>query len=232
MKLYVNVPRYKRNACSEAPGHVKEARRKPHPASILNRVEERWKKKKGKEVWKSNTRKQSYAEVVRSSPKEKWNEPVVETKQHVLPWMVNSIVGHMYHDLTFNQLCEEFFKKGMGMVRVRYLGDNLALLTPLEGDRMEELIRLNKDWFDRFFEIINPRSKSFVVGHKIVWARSYGLPISLWSKDYFAKVVGDVASLVAIDETTEAWDLEYARIQVRLHKSVSARIFKYYRIND
>jgi len=78
---------------------------------------------------------------------------------------------------------------------------------------MEELIRINKEWFDSFFEIINPWSESFVAGHKIVCARCYGLPISLWSKDCFSKVVGDVASLVVIDETTEAWDnLKYARI--------------------
>lgn len=31
------------------------------------------------------------------------------------------------------------------MIRVRYMGDNLALLTPKEGECMEELFKLNKE---------------------------------------------------------------------------------------
>jgi len=65
------------------------------------------------------------------------------------------------------------------MVRVRYMGDNLALLTPLEGDQMEELISLNKEWFESVCETINPWPESYVDGHKIIWVRCYGLPISL-----------------------------------------------------
>ena len=36
-------------------------------------------------------------------------------------------------------------KGGMSRVRVRYLGDNLVLLTSREGDNMEELINHNKE---------------------------------------------------------------------------------------
>jgi len=61
--------------------------------------------------------------------------------------MVSSVVGKMLPDLDFSQLQEEFFKDGMSMVRVRYMGDNLALLTPREGECMDDISKLNKEWF-------------------------------------------------------------------------------------
>lgn len=36
------------------------------------------------------------------------------------------------------------------MVKVRYFGD-MTLLTAKEGERVEDLIKLNKEWFERIF---------------------------------------------------------------------------------
>jgi len=101
---------------------------------MKNTREEVWKEKKGKEVWKANKSKKSFADVVRSSSQVKLKGTIIETKPQVLPWMVSSVVGQMSPDLNFSQLREEFFKWGMCMVRVRYMGDNLELLTPREGE--------------------------------------------------------------------------------------------------
>lgn len=118
------------------------------------------------------------------------------------------------------------------MVKVRYLGDNLTVLTPREGEQMEDLIMFNKEWFENVFEVIEPWSDSHVAGHKIVWVRCYVLPISLWNKYYFSKVVGEVVSLVFIDKATKSWDnLEYARLQLRLLKSCSISLAKGMKIN-
>jgi len=134
-------------------------------------------------------------------------------------------VGFFAADLSYNQLCEEFIVGGMDMVRVRYLGDNLTLLTPREGERLEDIIALNKQWFESVFESIEPWSDALVAGHKITWVRCYGLPISMWNRDCFTKVIGEVATLVDIDKATKAWEnLEYARLQVRLLKSSNARL--------
>jgi len=46
---------------------------------------------------------------------------------------------------------EEFVKGGMNIVKVRYMGDNLVLLTPIGEESMEEIIRLNKEWFESIF---------------------------------------------------------------------------------
>jgi len=52
------------------------------------------------------------------------------------------------------------------MFKVKFLGDNLVLLTPKAEERMEDIVKLNNDWFDCFFEDIKPWSKSLVVSYK------------------------------------------------------------------
>jgi len=47
-----------------------------------------------------------------------------------MPWMQNNVIGQFIVDLDFEQLCEEVVKGGINIVRVWYMGDNLALLTP------------------------------------------------------------------------------------------------------
>lgn len=81
---------------------------------------------------------------------------MIETKQLILPWMCNSVVSFFVANLSYNQLCEEFIVGGMDMVKVRYLGYNLAMLTPREGERLDEIIALNKQWFESVFEFIKP----------------------------------------------------------------------------
>ena len=81
-------------------------------------------------------------------------------------------------------------KGGMDMVKLRYMGDRLAMLTPREGESMEALIQLNKDRFENVFDYIEPWSENHVAGHKMVWVTCYGLHFSLWNEDCFDKVVG------------------------------------------
>ena len=118
------------------------------------------------------------------------------------------------------------------MIKVRYMGDNLAIITPTKGESMEDIIKLNKEWFKIVFEVVDSWAEAYAADHKIVCVRCYDIPITLWNKDCFAKVVGEVASLVKVDETTEKWEkLEYARIQVRFSKHCSSRMAKRMQIN-
>jgi len=147
--------------------------------------------------------------------------------------MKRSVVGQFKDVICFDQLGEELVKGGMNMLRARYLGDNLALLTPKEGEDMEALISYNKDWFDSVFVSMQPLTEATVADHRNVWVRCYGLPISLWNKDCFEKVVGEEASLVSIDVATLTWEnLEFARLQVRTFQNRNFRWMKNMRIND
>lgn len=79
----------------------------------------------------------------------------------------------------------------------------MILMTPTEGKSMENLVKLNKEWFESIFDTIDPWSENSLASHKFVWVRCIGLPILFLNKDCFAKVVGEVVSLVFIDKDTE-----------------------------
>jgi len=102
--------------------------------------------------------KHSYIDVVKKTQQDQWKGPIIETTSKVLPCMSNNAVGWMIPDLNFESLCEEFIKGGMSMVKVRYMGDSLVLLTPKEGERMEDIIKLNNNWFMSVFGVIEPWS--------------------------------------------------------------------------
>jgi len=232
MKLYVNIPRYRRhelesNRVSRRENRIlhkeipKDTKKRIQEVPVLNG------KMKRKEVWVEKKGNKSYADIVKGELQQKWKGPVIKTQHHVLSWMENSVIGQFNIDMNFAQLGEEFVKGGMNMIKVRYLGDNLTLLTPREGESMEDLLKLNKEWFESVFEIVDPWLEDYIAGHKIVWVRCYGLLITFWNKDYFSKVVGEVAKLVAIDKSTLLWEnLEYARLQVHLLKNCNARLAK------
>jgi len=232
MKLHVNLPRYRKD---EYDSHKEAPKHRIYDTKGMNYKQGRKDKEevKYKEVWKEKKGKKLYVEAVRgSSSQEIWKGPIIETKKQILPWMGNSVVGHMIADLDFSQLCEELVKGGINKIKTRYLGDNMVMLTPVDGECMEKLIKENRVWMESFFEVINSWSDEYLPGHKIVWVRCTGLPLSLWNRDCFAKVVEEVASLISIDEDTMNWEnLEYARLQVRLLRSCNVRLSKAFKIN-
>jgi len=138
----------------------------------------------------------------------------------------------MLDEFNFESMQEECLKGGMSMFKTKYLGDNLVLLSPKAEGRMEELVKLHREWFYSIFADIKPWSMHDVVRYKRVWVRCYGLSFQLWSNECLSKVMEEVAMVVGIDEATLSWDcLEYARCQVRLLKSCKANFSKEFRIN-
>ncbi|KAK8469885.1 hypothetical protein PHAVU_004G009401 [Phaseolus vulgaris] len=230
-KLFVNIPKYRRhqeenNRVGEKETRPLNGRKKPegNEESVSN---------KRKEVWVEKRGKKSFADVVRGQAQREWKGPGLKIQKQSLPWMENSVVGHFCAELDFEQLGEEFVRGGMNMVKVRSLGDNLALLTPREGESMKELVKLNKEWFDSIFISIKPWSTESVATHKVVWVRCFGLPISLWSKECFVRVLGEMANLISIDDATLSWEnLEFARLKVRIACNRYVRVAKKVRIND
>jgi len=151
-------------------------------------------------------------------------------------WMVKSFVGKLGDGMDFDKLGEEIVKGGMSMVRARFLGDNLVLLTPREGEAMEDIMKLNKGWFDSVFTSVSPWSLNCGASHRIVWVRCFGLPLPAWNRECFTKVIGELsraATVVSIDEATLTWEvLEYARLKVRVQNVGSVRWARRMQIND
>ncbi|KAK7335224.1 hypothetical protein VNO80_27001 [Phaseolus coccineus] len=153
MKLYVNIPCYK-SAEQERP----EYQSKDKGVQPVGKVYEE--------------RTRHTFEQREKNYKEEWR---VKKGKEKMEW--RGVVGFIVADLSYNELYEEFIVGGMDMVKVRYLGDNMALLTPREGERMDDIIRLSKQWFESVFEAIEPWSVAHVAGHKITRVRCFGLPI-------------------------------------------------------
>ncbi|XP_068461571.1 uncharacterized protein [Phaseolus vulgaris] len=238
LKLHVNVPRYRRNGVEDG----REQRKEDLKQQLELPKETRKQSVVGlgvtgssikKEVWVEKARKKSFVEAVVGGSQQQWKGPVFKTHQQFLPWLEKSSIGQFNAELDFAHLEEEFVKGGMDMVRLRYMGDRLTLITPRVEESMKALFNLNKEWFDSIFDYIKPWSENHVADHKLVWVRCYGLPFSLWDEDCFAKVVGEMATLVSVDNSTLVWEnLEFARLQVRILKNCNARLKKDMRINN
>jgi len=226
MKLHVNVPKYRRHQ----PESAKEKRREKKATHL----EEQSDPGKNKVQWVEKKRVRSYADAVNGETKEeKWKGPTFKSHSNTLPWMVNSVVGQFKEGLNVDQLREEFVKGGLNRIFIRYVGDRLVMLTPREGEKMEDIVKSNKEWFDSCFVVIKPWSASCMADHKIAWVRCYGLPLTLWNEECFAKILGDMATLVSVDTTTLLWEhLEFARLQIRLKNRNSIRVNRSLRIND
>ena len=134
-KLHVNVPRYRRNEDGANRGGgskngVQHKEKAKNPIEFHAETSTTQAQKRTKEVWKVKSKGKSYADAVRNGSQMRWKGPIIRTEQKVLPWMESSVIGEFREELDYEQLGEEFVRGGMSMIRVRYMGDNLVLLTP------------------------------------------------------------------------------------------------------
>jgi len=192
LKLHVNLPKYRRAEAERKfvkPAYAHEDYRRassPRGNKVLYDKAVRC-ENPSRSYRRGNSLKPkvSYAEVVRNSPQDLWKGPSIEMTPNTPSWFVSSAVGRMAPEVSFESLKEEFVKGGMSRIKLRFMGDNLVLLTPMYGERLEETIQLNNEWFGSLFISVEPWSETYVAGHKVVWVRCYGLPIPLWNKDCF-----------------------------------------------
>jgi len=152
-KLYVNIPKYRRNQV----GSRREDRRM-QGVKYEEKQKEVWNhaKQRSKEMWVEKNRSRSYAGAVKGEPQQEWKGPSFKTLYSTPSWLVKSAVGKLAVDMDFEKLEEELVKGGMSMVRARFLGDDLVLLTPVEGVVMEDVMRSNTAWFNSVFSSVRP----------------------------------------------------------------------------
>lgn len=77
-----------------------------------------------------------------------------------------------------------------------------------------------------------PWERSFVVEEKHTWVRCRGIPLRVWSRDYFEKKAYLVGSLVNVDEATIGKkEMEFVRLCIRLLVGGEAKMEKLLNIN-
>jgi len=231
-KLYVNIPKYRRNQV----GSRREDRRM-QGVRYEEKQKEVWNhaKQRSKETWVEKNRSRSYAGVLKGEPHQEWKGPSLKSPYSTPPWLAKSAVGKLAGDMDFEKLEEELVKGGMSLVRARFLGDDLVLLSPVEGVAMEDVMKSNTAWFNNVFSSVRPWSEGSGASHRVVWVRCYGVPLHFWNVDCFTKVIGEMsktATLVSVDELTLSWEVvEYARLKVRLENIGSAKLARKVKIN-
>jgi len=97
-------------------------------------------------------------------------------------------------------LKENFFLAGLQFISVRYLGDNLVLLTEEDDTDMKKVIEESSEWLSMVFTSLQPWTKDIASGHKIVWVRCRGIPLSLWNEKCFPLLTASVGTLIDIDK--------------------------------
>jgi len=96
MKLYVNLPKYRRNENAYhgvAPRVDGKGSNQYNYAQGRLKNKEVWREVKGKDARRNLNSKHSYADAVKNVSQEQWKGPIIETTVKVLPWMDNSAVG-------------------------------------------------------------------------------------------------------------------------------------------
>lgn len=101
------------------------------------------------------------------------------------------------------------------------------------GHRFLRLLKPVTKVFVRFLICFN-HGESNVVGNKVVWIRYRRLPLSLSIVDCFRKILGNVGTLVDMDEAaTLNWEcVEFARLKVRATIASKVQICEEVWIND
>lgn len=118
------------------------------------------------------------------------------------------------------ELQETMIMDGVKMVRARYMGGNMMLLSGEIGVQAIEFVEANKEWLRNFFEAFEPWKPNMNPGHRLAW-----------NKDGLGKALSRFRTLVSlVDETKEMAKLQYARALVRtsatkpIHEFLKAKI--------
>ena len=204
-KLHVNLPKYKRHERIISNGRSwKEYQgdKSEHNQGLKGKQEV----KKVHKVWKRKTKYQTYAQVVKGvnmgrEDDDQWKGieiRVAEEKE----WLEKSFVGRLQNMDDLDKLKESFMLNGMRFIHIRYLGDNAVLLTGESKEDVLSLIEANKAWLETVFESIVHWENHKVVGNNIRWARIWGVPISLWSRECFEKIIATMGTVVDVDMKT------------------------------
>ncbi|ESW29403.1 hypothetical protein PHAVU_002G067600 [Phaseolus vulgaris] len=142
-KLHVNIPKYRRFQAvtnREDRRHM-ESQKEVRAQPLLGEVVRGTQRRKG--IWVEKNRNMTFAEVVIGTSKEGWKGLAINTHHDVPKWLANSFVGTLCAGMDFNKLEEEIVKGGLSMVKARFMGDNMVLLSPTKGGDLANLMKQN-----------------------------------------------------------------------------------------
>ncbi|XP_057415291.1 uncharacterized protein LOC130710149 [Lotus japonicus] len=131
-------------------------------------------------------------------------------------WMQRSMVGTVSNLEALPLIQDAFLIEGHTTVQVKYMGDDLVLLSSSEDVNLGEILHETKGWLEEVVTNIRPWSPTIAPVNRVVWVRCTGLPLNMWNPECLGSVVLPVGDIVKVDEGTSSFSvLEFARVQVR-----------------
>lgn len=73
-------------------------------------------------------------------------------------WLCNSLFERVKEHMKFFEVKEAMIVEGLLLIKTRYLGDNLVLLSYNEGEKLSLIVEENQEWSSNFFVDIKPRN--------------------------------------------------------------------------
>lgn len=121
--------------------------------------------------------------------------------------------------------------EGIYAIKVTPLGGNCCLLEDKEVGFIGDLIKEGETWWKSWFFEIKRWETGMVDGRRDAWFRIYGIPIHVWSTEFFMLLGEKWGRFIFLDENTakgEAFDVARMLINIplslRIPDSVSVRI--------
>ncbi|XP_029125646.1 uncharacterized protein LOC114915299 [Cajanus cajan] len=232
-KMHVNIPKYRRwewrrtehKAKTERNGG-KQRHYKPNFVSNGKTYAQVLKQNGGRnQVWKE----------VRDGGVEKDDEQwkgydvKVEEKNNV--WLESSWVGRMLDLSLFDKIQETVVPYESRDIKLRYLGDDLVLITGLDEETIKERLH-EEDGCLSMLHSIQKWSPDVAVGNRMVWVRCYGVPLQTWGVEVFSKIVSIHGSFIKLDDDTSNFHrLDYARILIQSSDSKPIHFSDTMRVN-
>ncbi|WJX31250.1 hypothetical protein P8452_19697 [Trifolium repens] len=127
-----------------------------------------------------------------------------------------SLVGFFKETMNFQSFSDRLAMEGHHEVKAVYMGGNMVLLQCVCEGELEEVKKLNKQWWDHCFTKLIPWKPNLVSECRDIWIQVYGLPLHAWEENSFKKIAGRFGVFLDFDEATVAkLRLDVARIKLR-----------------
>lgn len=107
-------------------------------------------------IWKPKKNGKTYSQAVTSmrngvDEDDTWQGVDMTVKVEAKEWLQRSLVGWLQNREDLGILKDNFLLNGCGFIRLRYLGDNVVLMTGNEGEDLAKIIDQNKHRLEKVF---------------------------------------------------------------------------------
>ncbi|GAB4829646.1 hypothetical protein Ancab_019307, partial [Ancistrocladus abbreviatus] len=77
----------------------------------------------------------------------------------------------------------------IALCEIRPLGGKLVLMTASGESNMATIVSDNQDKLSKWFDSVRPWNKEDIGGSRIAWIRCSGVPLHIWTVDFFEQLV-------------------------------------------